>query len=204
MRPLSCLSEASELLVADTSVAINLNATGYAAQVMEALPYRIVIVDSVQTELEYGRQRGRNDADRTAALVAAKHLKIVRLGEKGLGVFEGLVVGSAAETLDDGEAATLAHAVESSGVAVIDERKALRIAAVRYPKLVTASTMDLLGHPYVCDALGEPALADAVFCALRDARMRVFPPHAEWAVKLIGAEWAAQCPSLKSAAKPAK
>jgi predicted nucleic acid-binding protein len=199
MRPLSCLSEASELLVADTSVAINLNATGCAARVMAALPYRIVIVDSVQAELEYGRQRGRNDADRTAALVAAGHLKIVQLGENALDVFGGLVVGSAAETLDDGEAATLAHAVETSGVAVIDERKALRIAAVRYPKLVTASTMDLLGHPCVCDALGEGALADALFFALRDARMRIFPPHTEWAVKLIGAERAAQCPSLKSA-----
>jgi predicted nucleic acid-binding protein len=202
MRPLSCLSEASELLVADTSVAINLNATGCAAQVLEALPYRIVIVDSVQAELEYGRQRGRDDVDRTAALVAAQHLKIAKLGEKGLDLFEGLVVGSAAETLDDGEAATLAHAVESSGVAIIDERKALRIAAVRYPKLATASTMDLLGHPYVCDALGETALAEAVFCALRDARMRVFPSHNEWVVKLIGADRAAQCPSLKSASKP--
>jgi predicted nucleic acid-binding protein len=199
MRPLSCLSEASELLVADTSVAINLNATGCAARVLEALPYRIVIVESVQVELEYGRERGRNDADRTAALIAAEHLKIVRLGARGLDVFEGLVVGSAAETLDDGEAATVAYAVESSGVAVIDERKAMRIAAIRYPKLVTASTMDLLGHPYVCGALGERALADAVFFAIRDARMRVPRTHTEWAVKLIGVERAACCPILRSA-----
>ena len=202
MRPLSCLSEASKLLVADTSVAINLNATGCAAQILEALPYRIVIVESVQAELEYGRRRGRNDADCTAALVAAGYLKIAQLGKKELGLFESLVVGPAAETLDDGEAATLAYAAENSGVAVIDERKALRIAAVRYPKLATASTMDILGHTYVCDALGEAALADAVFYALRDARMRVSHPHTEWVAALIGVDRASQCPSIKFSMKP--
>ena len=110
MRPLSCLSEASALLVADTSVVINLNATGCAAQILEALPYRIVILDSVKAELEFGRQRGRSDANRTGALISGEHLKIVRLGDKGLEVFESLVVGSAAETLDDGEAAQHARA----------------------------------------------------------------------------------------------
>jgi hypothetical protein len=51
----------------------------------------------------------------------------------------------------------------------------------------------------VQDGLGKDALADAVFRALRDGRMRVFPHHMEWVVGLIGPERAAECASLPSA-----
>ena len=44
--------------------------------------------------------------------------------------------------------------------------------------------------------LGDAALGDAVFAALRDARMRVFPQHLDEIVRVIGQERAMQCPSL--------
>jgi len=99
-----------------------------------------------------------------------------------------LVAGSAADTLDDGEAATLACALERGGIAVIDERKALRLCGARFPGLATASSLDLLSHGAVVGALGTKALAEAVFRALRDARMQVFDRHLDWAVELIGKE----------------
>jgi predicted nucleic acid-binding protein len=204
MRPLTCLDEACALIVADTSVAINLNATGCAAQILDALPYRIAIVDTVQSELEFGRSRGRTDGDKTATLISSGHIKLVSLGATGLDIFEQLVVGSAAATLDDGEAATLAHAMEKAGAAVIDERKALRLAAERYPELLTASTMDLLGHPSVCEALGDTGLSDAIYLALRDARMGVCEPHKAWVVEVIGAERASRCRGLKNVIKPSR
>jgi len=46
------------------------------------------------------------------------------------------------------------------------------------------------------DTLGEKQLADAVFNALYHGRMQVLPHHAEWVVKTIGADRAAQCSSL--------
>jgi hypothetical protein len=115
--------------------------------------------------------------------------------------FEDLVIGSAVATLDDGEAATIAHALANEGIAVIDERKANRICASRFPDLRVASTVDILTHPDVLRDLGRDKLADAVFNALHDGRMRVFPQHLEWVVGLIGPSRAAKCNSLASSVR---
>lgn len=196
MTPLSCLDDASALLVADTSVVINLNASGGAADILHALPYKIVIVDVILKELEFGRTRGRRDAELTSSLAAANHLQVGSLGETGWRHFERLVSGPAAETLDDGEAATIAYAIEHDGVTVIDEDKATKICALRHPSLRIASSLDLFGHSMVCEALGPERLAEAVFLALREARMRVRQTHHEWVLGLIGRDRAALCPSL--------
>jgi predicted nucleic acid-binding protein len=196
MRPLSYLDESSALLVADTSTVINLNASGSAAEILHALPYKIAIVDVIQKELEFGRERGRRDAELTSSLVAANHLEVASLGDSGWTHFERLVTGGAAETLDDGEAATIAYALELSGAAVIDENKAIKICARHYPSLLIASSLDLFGHPMVCEAFGPKRLAESVFLALREARMRVLPRHYKWVLDLIGPERAALCPSL--------
>ncbi len=196
MRPLSCLDDASTLLVVDASAVINLNASRSAAEILHVLPYKIVIVDVIRQELETGRERGRRDADLTNSLVGTKDLEVVSLADSEWTHFEGLVTGTAAETLDDGEAATIACAIERSGVAVIDEDKATRICVLRHPSLLIASSLDLFGHPMVCEALGPERLAEAVFLALRDARMRMPPKHYEWVLDLIGVQRAALCPSL--------
>jgi len=107
-----------------------------------------------------------------------------------------LVAGAASETLDDGEAATIAYAAEQGAVVILDERKGTRICATRFPNLGLISTLDVLLHPKVREALGNDALADAVFAALRDARMAVFPCHRDEVLQLIGSERAVRCLSL--------
>ncbi|MBV6486849.1 MAG: hypothetical protein GHHEDOFH_00786 [Pseudorhodoplanes sp.] len=201
MRPLSCLDDASSLLITDTSAVINLNASGKAAEILHALPYKIAIVDVVPAELEVGRERGRRDAELAAVLVKSGYLHMASLGEGGWPHYEALVTGAAAETLDDGEAATIAYALEEGAVAIIDEGKATKICAARHPSLKIASSLDLFGHPMVCEALGQTNLADAVFSALRNARMRVLAGHHDWVFDLIGAERAAECPSLPRLAR---
>lgn len=190
------LSDGDRVLVADTSTIINLNATGCTEDILKALPCRIAAVDVVREELENGRSKGRSDAARFEAVVRSGLIEVVSLGNDGLRHFEGLVIGSASETLDDGEAATIAFAAEAGAVGLIDERKALRLGATRFPSLRLASTVDVLAHPAVIEALGENALADAVFNALAGARMRVLPHHIAAVVELIGPDRAAQCASL--------
>jgi len=201
MRPLSYLSNTATLLVADTSVAIALNATGCAADIFRALPHRFVIVDLVQAELEAGRERGHTAAGVIRSLIDSKHISVVSLGDVGLAYFEQLVVGPAAQTLDDGEAATLAYALEFNATAVIDERKALKICASRFGNLATATSFDLLGHSEVGRVLGTVRLAEAVFLALRDARVRVPDHHVAWVIGLIGPERALECRSLPRSAR---
>ena len=200
MEPQSSLPD-TELLVLDTSIVINLNATGYAREILDVLPHRAVVTDVVVGELENGRSKGRGDAAMLADLVKAGVLTIASLGEIALPHFESLVIGASAETLDDGEAATIAHAVGTKACAVIDERKATRLCSEGFPDVKLASTLDLLSHQAVQQALGLSHLADALHKALLSARMRVPPLYMDWVVDLIGNERAAACRCLPEAVR---
>lgn len=195
------LSEQPALLLADTSVVINLNATGCAEAILKALPHRVAVVDVVVDEINGGIRKGRQDAARLAALIAANAVEVVKLGPRGLIRFETLVVGSAGETLDDGEAATLAYAEELGARALIDERKARRLAAERHAAIPLGCTVDLLASSEVERAVGTAAVAEAVHNALIGARMQVLDQHMNWVVRLIGDERAAVCPSLPASTR---
>ena len=162
----SCLDERPAPVVADTSVVINLNATGCSEAILGALPNRCVVV-----------------------------YESAQLGDVGTSHFAGLVGGAAADTLDDGEAATIACAIERSTIALIDDRKAIRICAERFPHLAVGCTVDVLAQHHVQAALGR-RLADAVFNALDRGRMRVPERYEQWVVDLIGEERTALCHSL--------
>lgn len=197
----TCLLDPDLIVVADTSALINLNATGRAPEILRALPNRIIVAEAVLAELEQGRARGRENARLTEALVSQGLLAIGALGTRGLHWFEQLVVGAAVDTLDDGEAASIALALETGGAAILDERKARRICAERYAALVTGCSTDLFGHRKVQDCLGRDGLVEALLKALEIARMSVPQHHVEWIIGLIGKENAAKCPSLPRAAR---
>ena len=192
----SWLNDPTVLVVADTSVAINLNATGCSETILDALPNRLVVPKQVALELEDGRRNGHNDVDGFDELVAAGQIEIVRLSNHGLQHFRNLVLGPAAQTLDDGEAATIAYALEHNAMALIDERKANRICSERFDSLHTGYTVDVLMHATIEATLGRIGLAEAVFNALYNGRMRVPEHHVGWVVNLIGSERAEQCASL--------
>lgn len=201
MGSLTSLTDPAALLVADASVVINLNASGYAQEILRAVPNRLAVVDVVPGELEAGRSRGRRDAELLNALIAAGIVEMVKLDAGAEQHFGNLVIGPAATTLDDGEAATIAYAIERGGTAIIDERKANRICDERFPALRRGSTVDILAHPAVNNSLGKETLTEAVFKALCYGRMRVFAHHIEWVVGLIGTDRAALCASLPNSAR---
>ena len=112
-----------------------------------------------------------------------------------------LVVGSAAETLDDGEAATIAYALTSSYEALIDERKARRICAEPYAALVVTTTVELLLDSTTKAELGPDGVEDALFSALSCGRMRVPSLQLDRVVGILGKERAALCNSLPAHAR---
>jgi predicted nucleic acid-binding protein len=201
---LTCLTDPEAVVVADASTVINLNASGCARDILLALPHHFVVVDVVPVELAGGRQRLRHDSDLLNKLVDSNCVEIVRLDDGATKDFEQLVVGPAAVTLDDGEAATIAYAVSRNAVALIDERKALRICGERFPNLHIGCTVDIFAHPEVQRALGKDALSDAVFNALYQGRMRVLPRYLEWVIELIGANRVGLCASLPSSVRVRK
>ena len=199
MGSLSSLTEKADiLLVADASVVINLNATQYPEALLDALPNRIVVSEVVKQELSSGRSRW-NSADTLSNWSEAHRIEVVQLGEVGKQHFRKLVDEGGAQTLDDGEAATIAYALEygDGATPLIDDEKAIKVCSTHYPKLTIGCTLDLLAHNTAATSLGRKNLANAVFNALKDARMRVMPRFEDWVVDLIGTERTAKCPSLR-------
>lgn len=183
-------------MVIDASVVINLNATGCAVEILDAFPNPFAVTDVALEELAKGERSGHRDSHHLRQLVNRGVVDLESLGTSGQATFSSLVSGSAIATLDDGEAATIARAIEAREIAVIDERKARNICESRYPHLTVISTADLLIDNIVRDALGQNRQVDAIVSALQGARMRVPPSRVERVVDIIGNERALICNSL--------
>ena len=188
-------------LVIDTSVGINLTATGIGAQLLHALRRPAFVVQAVIDELKTGAQRGQMVIAAIEQWQRDGLLTIAELSEPSLENFEQLISGPAAETLDDGEAATIAHTLHVSGIAVVDDGKANRIAAQRFPQMRRAATIELLLHDHLLASIGKPAVADAVYAALRGARMRIPDHHTAAVVELLGPERTTLCNSLRKSVR---
>lgn len=190
------LADQLQDLVGDASAVINLIASGMARTILESLPARLRVVRAVSSELASGRLRGWNSSERLVTLVQSGLVDIVELDDSSNECFESLVVGSAVDTLDDGEAATIAYAHATGAMALIDEKKARRICGSRFPELAVSTTVDLLTSAHIAKILGAQAVGDAIFNALRAGRMRVPAADYERVVTIIGAARAALCTSL--------
>lgn len=186
----------SGLLVADASVWINLVAGGRAADIVRVLATRPQIPRIALAELERGRHKGRQTAAALSEMVSKGLIAVADLPEAAEETYLTLVAGSVSQTLDDGEAATLALALEMGAVAVIDERKAITLARTRFPELQVISTTELLLSDIVRSILSDEELGGVLYAALRDARMRVPDNFLSAVCAYIGEERASDCLSL--------
>ena len=163
-------------LVADASVWINLVAGGRAVDVLRAFASPTIIPSIALGELERGRDKGRSAYAGVTPLIDEGYVTVIDLPAEVEDVYLSLVAGRASQTLDDGEAATLALALHLGATALIDERKAIGIAAARFSDLKVATTTDLLLSAHVRSILNAETLAAVLFASLTQARMRV-PDH---------------------------
>jgi predicted nucleic acid-binding protein len=185
-----------KVLIGDASVWISLVASGRSGDILAAVPNAFVITDVAVQELERGRASGRRTIEGVEQLIATKRLSVVSCPEEAEPTYFDLVGGRAAETLDDGEACTLAYAFHCGGCALIDEKKATGLAARRFPGLKLLSTVDIMLSSHVIEAIGAIDTAAALYAALTGARMRI-PPHLiEEVCSLLGEDRAKDCHSI--------
>lgn len=203
MTPPSSWPDAHVPIILDASAVINLNGSGAARPILGALRQEILVLEDVVEELARGTANGRRDAELLDELIAQGSITRRVLGASGLALFETLTIGESATTLEDGEAATIALALEIGGAAVIDENKGRRLAAQHAPSVPLIASIEVFCHPLVQDALGA-ALADAVFGALQQSRMQVPASHHAWIAALLGSERLPLCLSLPRAVRYAK
>lgn len=190
----SSLNDIRQPLVLDTSVLINLHACTYGEKVLQALPNDIVIPSTVAEELE--KETSRNGGERSflASMAEKKTLTVTDLTDDEYELFGNLVAGP--PSLDDGEAATIAIAATRAFHPVIDERKGRACAAAPPLSLQPSWSLDLLDHPGVVQSLGDQAVQDAIYLALRDGRMRIPAECSDAVIAKIGLRRALDCSSL--------
>jgi len=193
---LSRLGDADLILVLDASAVINFLGTGNAAALIHALRRKCVVERTAWREITRDPLTRKPATEPLKALMAAGLLERQEMHTDATMLFLDLTLAQPPDGLDDGEAATIAHAVTSGAAAVIDEKKAFRISAAKWPQLKVLSTLDLFSCASVIDAIERTSLADAVFSALIHARMRVPVEFRKWVLELIGKDRASKCPSL--------
>ena len=106
---LSCLTDPKATVVCDASTVINLNATGCPVAILKALPNPFVISEVALGELDEDTRSNRNDAKLVAEMQSLGLIKALPLDDGSSAYFERLVAGRTIDTLDDGEAATIAY-----------------------------------------------------------------------------------------------
>lgn len=185
--------------VIDTSVAISIEASGIADAVFGLFDRPAIMVDIARDELDGGSGRGAKVREAISVWETRGLVSIVGLEEAAYDTYEALITGIA--TLDDGEAATIAHALDIGGIAVLDEARARNTSIRRFPALPLSSAAGLLLMPALAKTLGKSAVGDALFAALSLSRMRVPAELQLDVVRLIGDERAALCNSLPAAVR---
>ena len=183
-------------LVIDASVAINLLGTGRPADLLRILGHRVIIEETTYKEVDRNPFNGNSGHDSLDDLVSKGLLHLERLSNEGYELFLELTGANPPNDLGDGEAATIAHAIITGGIPLLDEKKGSRIARER--GLAVISTLDLFRSQQILGTMRKEDLADTIYAALINARMRVPPDHRRWIVDLIGVERAASCSCLGS------
>lgn len=183
------------MLILDTSALISLTECRNATAIARSLASPTVIPKIVLQEFLDGVALGYGDAKELQNLIGYGTFQVVEFSDAGTAVFANLVSGPTAETLDDGESATIALAIQLDGVAVLDERKARKICRQRYPNLQIISTAELLLSDSVRNAIGD-RYTEAWTYALRDGQIRVPAEFVDTVVAIVGKDVASQCSCL--------
>lgn len=192
----SRLTKDIRTLALDASVAINLLGTGRAADILRIVNRQFVIEDSARGEVQRDPSNGQPGSLALDALSRSGLLTYSRLGDSALAFFLALTGAEPPNDLDDGEAATIALAMDIGAAALLDDKKAIRVARERHSELAVLQTLDLLSCDALMAAVAPAELADIIYAALQNARMRVPLLFRKWTIGVIGYERAAKCPSL--------
>lgn len=160
-------------LVLDTSVWINLLATGHASEIVERLACPIAVPEQVLGELKLDPVTRRPFVGDIHPALQIPMVELVSLGSDELDTFVQLVSAEAPDRLGDGEAASIAIALRRQLQLGIDERKANRILRERFSSIPAFRSTDLLAHPSVVRGLGQATASDCYERAVKYGRMHI-------------------------------
>jgi len=195
MQSPSKLKTERDPLFLDASVVINLVASNYMEGILLAHKRPIVVTENVCAEFRRHPRDGSSSKEVIETLQNRRRIQIAKLSDSQFDVFLRLTGYPPPDDLGDGEAATLACA-DGVGSVVLDDKKAIRIASRDFPNQNVFSSLDVFCADQVLRSLGKQVVGQAVYDAIKTARMRV--PHfwRAWVRNLIGKDRSEECAVL--------
>jgi len=192
----SKLGNCNSSLVFDASVLLNILGTASPELILRNLGRACIIDEVAISEVSLDPVTGCPCRELLEFFQSEGLLRVVRMENEVYEHFISLTGAAPPDDLDDGEAATIAQATCNGWTAVLDERKATRIAMACLSETQVLTSVDLLGARELSAVLGDAKVADMLYLALRHARMRVPTDMRSWVIRTLGPNRVADCPSL--------
>lgn len=181
--------------VFDASALINIASSGFCSEFISLLGRKCIAETIVWREVTTYIEKYSLNKNIENAVVCGQ-IDIVDMSDLEASSYIDFITSPHPNTLDDGEAATIAVAQNQKAIAIIDEKKGNRIAGELVPPLDVLSTLDLFRAIEAECHSRDMCLNTALFNSLTQAKMRVPHKHEGWVVQLLSTDQITQCSSL--------
>ena len=182
-------------IVTDTSILINLECCGIGKEIVQLIDNPFVVTEGVADEVG-GKQGKFYESSRIfmEGLLSANLLEVVRLSDEEIEVSQRMT--RMENGLEEGEATTIAVAKSRGYIPIIDEKRGRAYALNELGNVIIGRSIDVLLHSKVRSTIAGSLIREAVYFALRDAKMNISPNQLNFVIELIGKDRARACVSL--------
>lgn len=136
-------AELNSQIVLDASVIINLLGCGYAGDILKAIRSSFSVEERTLKEIRRHPIPGRSHIDELSALKAAGLLQVHRMSDDAYALYLDLIDDSSPACLGDGESAAIATAATLAYGVALDDRKARKVLAKRFPQITLVTTVGM-------------------------------------------------------------
>ncbi len=160
-------------LVLDASVIFNILATGFAADIIDAIGLPCIIEVRTKREVKRHPRPDAASGDPLEPLIICGALQIATMSSTAYRFYLGLVSGDSAAALGDGESAAIALAADVNHAIALDDGKARAIRSRQAPHVATVSSLALIVGAAQASRWTEEKLRQAILDARKYARMGI-------------------------------
>jgi predicted nucleic acid-binding protein len=166
-------AELTSRFVLDASVIINLLGCGHASDILAAIRSPFLVEERTLMEIQRHPISGRSHIDELAALKAAGLLQLHRMSDEAYALYLDLIDDSSPACLGDGESAAIATAATLGYRVALDDRKARKILAKRFPQITPVTTVGLFFAASMQNSYIETTMPKIIESAVRHSRMAI-------------------------------
>lgn len=181
----SSLTDNYSTLVLDTSVIINLEASGIGKEILRVIDNDFATTMEVANDIkEISKILHQKTISFLDSIVASELLPVLSQTDSEKRIHREIL--NIRSRLSESEVATIALAKSRSFTPIVDEKLGRRIASEVLLGHLVGRTLDVLLHPRVLSHFDQVSVNQAIYKALRVGRMQISKDDCDFVVGLIG------------------